>query len=139
MRDELRDAKTNRDAAVGLVVFTPQHAPTGIAPFDVRAGDVYCVVDPSDPDHATLHAAVRLARLLALASLRESETEVDVTAVQETLTSIREALEAVRAMKVQLTAIGTTSAQVSGSLDKLREVILGQLNRAERELRAAAS
>ena len=43
MRDELREAKSNRDAAVALVVFTPVHAPTGIAPFDVRAGDVYCL------------------------------------------------------------------------------------------------
>jgi len=32
MRDELREARTNRDAAVGLVVFTPDHAPAGIAP-----------------------------------------------------------------------------------------------------------
>ena len=36
MRDEIREAKTNRGAAVGLVVFTPTHAPAGIAPFDVR-------------------------------------------------------------------------------------------------------
>ncbi|MBI3747061.1 MAG: hypothetical protein HY264_11175 [Chloroflexi bacterium] len=86
MRDELREARTNRDAAVGLVVFTPAHAPAGIAPFDVRAGDVYCVVDPADPDPAALHAAVRLARLLALTSLRESETELDVSAVHATLT-----------------------------------------------------
>ena len=72
MRDELRAAKTNRDAAAALVVFTPAHAPAGIAPFDVRAGDVYAVIDPADPDAATLQAAVRLARLLALTTLRES-------------------------------------------------------------------
>ena len=41
---ELREAKENRVAAVGLVAFSPAHAPSGIAPFDVRAGDVYCVV-----------------------------------------------------------------------------------------------
>ena len=68
MRDEIREARTNRGAAVGLVVFTPAHAPSGIAPFDVRAGDVYCVVDPEAPDPATFEAAVRLARLLALVS-----------------------------------------------------------------------
>jgi hypothetical protein len=76
MREELRAAKTNRDAAAALVVFTPQHAPAGIAPFDVRAGDVYAVIDPADPDPAILEAAVRLARLLALASLRENEADV---------------------------------------------------------------
>ena len=86
MREELRAAKTNRDAAAALVVFTPAHAPAGIAPFDVRAGDVYAVIDPADPDPATLQAAVRLARLLALTSLRETEAEVDVAEVQAALT-----------------------------------------------------
>ena len=134
MRDELRAAKTNRDAAAALVIFTPTHAPAGIAPFDVRAGDVYAVIDPLDPDPATLQAAVRLARLLALTSLRESEAEVDLGEVQAALTAIREALEAIRSLKVQLTTIGTTSAGVSAGLDKLRECVLAWITRAEREL-----
>jgi hypothetical protein len=134
MRDELRAAKTNRDAAAALVVFTPEHAPTGIAPFDVRAGDVYAVIDPADPDPATLQAAVRLGRLLALTTLRESEAEVDLGEVTACLTAIREALETVRSLKVQLTNIGTSSAAVSGGLDKLREAVLAWIARAEREL-----
>jgi hypothetical protein len=134
MRDELRAAKTNRDAAVGLVVFTPQHAPTGIAPFDVRSGDVYAVLDPADPDRATLHAAVRLARLLALASLREQEATIDVRPIGEALTTIREALEVIRALKVQLTGIGTASAGVSTSLDKLRALIVASIDQAERAI-----
>lgn len=139
MRDELREARTNRDAAVGLVVFTPRHAPAGIAPFDVRAGDVYCVVDPGDPDTATLEAAVRLARLLALASLRETEAEIDAAVLRAALTAIREQLEAVRAMKSNLTQIGTTASTVAGSLDRMRELILAQIVRAERELVNAAA
>lgn len=134
MRDELRAAKTNRDAAAALVIFTPAHAPAGIAPFDVRAGDVYAVIDPSDPDMATLEAAVRLARLLALTSVRESEADVDLSDVQASLTAIREALEAVRALKVQLSNIGSTSTAVSVGLDKLREAILAWISRAEKEL-----
>jgi hypothetical protein len=136
MRDELRAAKTNRDAAAALVVFTPQHAPAGIAPFDVRAGDVYAVIDPADPDTTTLQAAVRLARLVALATLRESEAEVNVAEVGGALTNIRECLDAIRALKVQLTAIGSTSAAVSAGLDKMREAILAWISRAERELTA---
>lgn len=134
MRDELRAAKTNRDAAAALVIFTPAHAPAGIAPFDVRAGDVYAVIDPLDPDPATLQAAVRLARLLALASLRESEADVDLGEVQAALTGIRETLEVVRGLKVQLTNIGTSSENVSKALDKLREAVLAWILRAEREL-----
>ena len=134
MRDELRAAKTNRDAAAALVIFTPAHAPAGIAPFDIRAGDVYAVIDPADPDPATLQAAVRLARLLALTSLRESEAEVDVAEVQLALTNIRECLETVRGLKTQLTSIGTTSTAVSAGLDKLREAITAWIARAEKEL-----
>src|SRR6188472_161357 len=43
MRDELREARENRGAAVAVVVFTPAHAPKGIAPFTIAGGDVYCV------------------------------------------------------------------------------------------------
>jgi hypothetical protein len=136
MRDELRAAKTNRDAAVGLVVFSPEHAPSGIAPFDVRAGDVYAVLDPADPDPATLHAAVRLARLLALASVREATTELDTAPITESLRTIREALELVRALKVQLTNIGTSSRSVSESLDKLRTVVIAAIDQAERAISA---
>jgi hypothetical protein len=100
----------------------------------VRAGDVYAVLDPADPDPTTLGAAVRLARLLALTSVRESEADVNLAEVQASLTAIREALESIRGLKVQLTNIGTTSAGVSTALDKLREAILAWITRAEREL-----
>ena len=138
IRDELRAAKTNRDAAVGLVVFTPAHAPAGIAPFDLRAGDVYTVLDPEDPDAATLEAAVKLARLVALTAMRASDADVDLATVQQSLTSIREAIEAIRAIKTQLTSISNTSREVSATLDKMREAILAWIGRAERELTAAA-
>ncbi|MBI3751834.1 MAG: hypothetical protein HY263_09305 [Chloroflexi bacterium] len=136
MRDELRAAKTNRDAAVGLVVFTPAHAPAGIAPFDIRAGDVYTVLDPADPDPATLEAAVKLARLVALTAVRETEAEVDLATLQQSLTAIREAVEAIRAIKTQLTSISNTSRDVSATLDKMREAIVAWIGRAERALTA---
>ena len=136
MRDELREAKTNRDAAVALVVFTAAHAPAGIAPFDVRAGDVYCVVDPAAPDPATLEAAVRLTRLLALQVLRNHDVEVDAAAVTEALKGIREQLETLRALKVSLTSIGTSAKEVYAGLDRLRDGILARLTEAETELRA---
>ena len=100
MREEIRAARTNRGAAVGLVVFTPAHAPSGIAPFDLRAGDVYCVVDPEAPDRATFEAAVRLARLLALVSTRERDVAVDAPAVRAALDGVREQLDAIKGLKV---------------------------------------
>jgi hypothetical protein len=137
MRDELREARSNRDAAVALVVFTPLHAPTGIAPFDVRAGDVYCVLDPAAPDPATLEAAVRLSRLLALQTLRERDVEVDAAAIAEALNGVREQLELIRALKSTLTSIGTSTKDVYAGLDRLRDGILARIAEAELELRRA--
>jgi len=137
MRDELREAKKNRAACVGLVVFSPSHAPAGIAPFDVRAGDVYCVVDPAAPDAATLEAAVRLARLLALAGLREIEAEVDVEAVRAAMTGVRGELEALKGIKSTLTSIANGATAVQAALDRLREAVIARVTEAEAEIRAA--
>lgn len=137
MREELVEAKRNRCAAVGLVAFTPLHAPAGIAPFDIRAGDVYCVIDPAAPEPAILDAALRLARLLAIASLREAAVELDAAAVHGALVAIRGELDTVRALKMQLTSIGTTAKDVSAGLDRLRERVLARVGEAEEELRVA--
>ena len=138
MRDELREARENRGAAVAVAVFTPAHAPTGVAPFTVVGGDVYCVVDPDAPEAANLEAAVRLARLLALASLAEREVTVDAAAIGTALTAIREQLEVVRALKSQLTSISNATKAVWTGLDTMRSNILARVTEAESEIRAAA-
>ena len=135
IRDELAEARRNRDAAVGLVIFTPLHAPAGVAPFDVRRGDVYCVIDPASPDPAVLDAAIRLARLYALTTLDEHEVEMDARAVGAALTAVRGQLDAIRALKMQLTSIGNVSREVSAGLDRLREGVLAHIADAEQELR----
>ena len=137
IREELREAKENRGAVVGLAVFTPAHAPTGIDPFTVTAGDVYCVVDPEAPEPAFFAAAVRLARLLALATLDEHEVEVDAAAIARALAGVKEQLEAITRLKSQLTSISTATKGVWAGLDQLRAGILAKVAEAEAELRNA--
>ncbi len=137
IRDELREARENRSAAVALAVFSPAHAPSGVAPFDVRAGDVYCVIDPADPDRATLEAALRLARLLAIASLRDVGAEVDVEAVRAALAGVRAELDALKGIKATLTSISNSATGVQLALDRLREAIVARVTEAEAEIRAA--
>jgi hypothetical protein len=138
MRDELDEARRNRDAAVGLVVFSTAHAPSGIAPFDVRLGDVYCAIDPHEPEPATLEAAFRLARLLAVSTIRGPAAAVDTEAVRAALARISAELDALRALKTRLTAIGTAAAAVSAGLDQLRASVLARVTEAEAELRAGS-
>jgi len=139
MRDELREARENRGAAVAVAVFTPAHAPTGIEPFSLVGGDVYCVIDPDAPEPATLEAAVRLARLLALASLAQREVAVDAAAIGSALTAIREQLEVVRQLKSQLTSISNATKAVWTGLDTMRSSILARVTEAESEIRTAGN
>ena len=136
IREELREARENRGAAVAVVVFTPTHAPTGVAPFSLVGDDVYCVIDPEAPEPANLEAAIRLARLLALASLVEHEVEVDAAAIGGALTGIREQLEVVRTLKAQLTSISTATKAVWSGLDQMRSNILARVAEAEAEIRS---
>jgi hypothetical protein len=136
IREELEAAKQNRTAAVAVAVFTPAHAPSGVAPFDVRFGHVLCVVDPEAPDGATLCAAIRLARLYALATLAEREVNVDPARVLAAITAVKSELDSIKAMKTQLTSVGRVAAEVSSSLDRMRDQVLARVAEAEAELRA---
>jgi hypothetical protein len=138
IRDELREAKENRGAAVGVIVFTPAHAPSGIDPFTVLGGDVYCVVDPEAPEPAFFAAAIRLARLLALATVDDREVEVDAAAIARALAGVREQLDAITRLKANLTSISNATKGVWTGLDTLRAGILAKVAEAEAELRAAA-
>jgi hypothetical protein len=137
MREELTAAMRNRGAAAALAIFTPEHAPAGVAPFDVRFGHVFAVIDPQSPDLATLSAAVRLARLHALASLATQKAEVDPARITTALAALKTELDAVRALKVSLTSIKTTSDNISAGLDRLREQVLLRVTEAEAALRVS--
>lgn len=134
MRDELAEARRNRDAAVALVIFSAAHAPAGIAPFDIRMGDVYCAIDPLAPDPAALDAALRLARLLAMSTVKQAGAEVDAGVVRDALARIAPELDALRALKVKLTTIGTATSAISAGLDQLRDAILARVSEAEATL-----
>ncbi len=136
IREELDSAKRNRGASVALAIFAPEHAPRGIAPFDVRYGHVLCVLDPEAPDRATLSAAVRLSRLYALAQMAADDDRIDVGRLSAALDAVKAELEAVRRLKTSLTSIRDTATEVSSGLDRLREQVLARVADAELQLRS---
>ena len=135
MREELREARENRGASIAVAAWSTAHAPTGTSPFMVAGDDVHVVVDPESPDPAYLEAAIRLARVLCLAKLREREVDVDAPAVARALTGVREQLEVIRGLKTQLTSVTNVTKAVSEGLDTMRAGILARVCDAEAELR----
>ncbi|HEY7024906.1 MAG TPA: hypothetical protein VH371_08105 [Candidatus Limnocylindrales bacterium] len=136
IREELDAAKRNRGAAMAVAVFSPEHAPAGIEPFDVRYGHVFCVVDPANADEAILAAAIKLARLYAVATLAEREDSIDPARVIVAVAAIKTELEALRGLKTQLTSVSKVAGEVNSGLDRLRDAILARVADAEAQLRA---
>jgi hypothetical protein len=133
---ELAEAKVNRGAVVAVAVFAPEFAPSGIAPLQLVGNDVWCVLDPEGDDMTALEAAVRLARVLALNSLRDAPVQIDVHEVADALHDIAGELQRVQSMKSKLTSIGSVAREVSTTLDEMRAGVQRHLRRVEDQLRA---
>lgn len=133
--EELTAARANRGAVVALAVFTPQHAPPGVAPFSMVGSDVYAVLDPEADESVGLEAAYRLARASALLAVHDRVGQLDAPAIQRALDDITRNLESVRRMKARMTGIGAASKEVSDLLDELREDVLRSVTAVEEQLR----
>jgi hypothetical protein len=136
MAEELTAARANRGAAVALVVFTPEHAPTGVSPFALVGSDVYAVHDPESDGGVGLEAAYRVARVMALLTLRESTGQVDVAGIGEALQDVQFAVENVRKMKARLSGIGSAAQEIATLLDELRERVLASVRDIDDLVRA---
>jgi septation ring formation regulator EzrA len=86
-----------------------------------------------------LEAAVRLARVLALNSLRDAPVQLDVHEVADALRDIAGELQRVQSMKSKLTSIGSVAREVSTTLDEMRAGVQRHLRRVEDQLRAVES
>ncbi|MGH2462835.1 MAG: hypothetical protein ACRDFZ_04305 [Candidatus Limnocylindria bacterium] len=136
LAEELTAARANRGAAVALAVFTPEHAPAGVVPFALVGSDVYAVYDPEADDGVGLEAAFRVARIMALLTLRDTAGQVDLSAVSEALQDVQFAVDNVRKMKSRLTSIGSAAQEVATLLDDLRERVLASVRDIDDLLRA---
>ncbi|HEX9738889.1 MAG TPA: hypothetical protein VGA91_06630, partial [Candidatus Limnocylindria bacterium] len=138
LAEELTAARANRGAAIAMAVFTPEHAPAGVVPFALVGSDVYAVYDPEADDGVGLEAAFRVARVMALLTLRDPTGQVDLAAVGEALQDIQFAVDNVRKMKSRLTSISSAAQEVGSLLDDLRERVLASVRDIDDLLRAAA-
>ena len=138
MRDELREAKENRGAAIGLAVFTPHARPDrgrAVQPWSATTSTASSTRTPRSPPRSRRpsgwHGCWPSPRW---PSTRWRWTPAAIAAA---LTAIREQLELVRTLKAQLTSISTATKAVWTGLDTMRSNILARVTEAETEIRAA--
>jgi hypothetical protein len=116
---------------IAVGVYRAGNAPAGCAPFTLHGEHVICELDPDDPDDAAFTAAIRLARVLAFAAVRDHADVLDAVAVRRDLDGIRAQLNAIAGMKAKLTSISTATGDVRNALEALRQGVLDRVTSIE--------
>jgi hypothetical protein len=124
---DLDETRRNRGAVVAVAVYRAGNAPAGCAPFTLHGEHIICEFEPDDPDDTALTAAVRVARVLALAAVRDRVNVVDAAAVRRDLEGIRAQLNTIQGMKAKLTSISTTTGDVRNGLEALRQGVIDRV------------
>ena len=95
--DEIEVARKNRDAHIGIFVFSTKTAPDGLEPLKRFGDDIVIVWDAEDPaSDLRFECALTLARALSVRIERNREelAEVDVEAIDRALLEIEKRLTA---------------------------------------------
>ncbi len=89
-RKELEIARKNRDAGIGVFVFSKRLAPAGLDSFQHYGSDLICVWDPEDPaTDIWLKAALVTARALSVRKAGASDVrQVDFEAIDRAMLDI---------------------------------------------------
>ena len=87
---EIEEARKNRDAGVGLFVFSKRNAPEGLEPFGRYGNDVILVWDAEDPrSDVVLIAGLSVARALCARGRARSDAEAaDFDAIERAILEI---------------------------------------------------
>ncbi len=120
-RRELAEARKNRDADIGLFVFSRRSAPTGQDPLLRLGDDVFAVWDWEDEaSDIILQAAVSLARALAArARAAEGEAAADFGAMAR---AVREVEKQVKGLDEMATAAQTVVSGGERIQDRIRKM-----------------
>jgi hypothetical protein len=114
--EEIDAARKNRDAEVGIFVFSRKTAPAELQPFSRYANDIVIVWDADDPtSDVYVKAAYSVARALSIRAREESSHS------EEALRSLELATRAVEKQVQHLDQIKTWSETIKGNGEKIAD------------------
>lgn len=129
-RNEIELARRNRDAQVGVFVYSARSAPEGLSKFNRLGNDIFVVWDQEDPStDLVLDATLSLASAMIMQGVSESaEFSGDFETIDRALLSIQKQIEG-------LDEFDKTSDTITLSANKIRERTRKMRNHLTRELK----
>jgi len=126
---ELDEAKKNRDADVGLFVFSARTTRDNIEPFSRNGNDVVVVWDSEDPNsNVIFNAGLSVAQALSVrVKSHNKEMGQDFVAIEMAVREIQRRVEELNNITSWSNTIRNSNEKVLKSVDKIRESLCTQL------------
>lgn len=132
--DELKQAKENRGASVGVMIFETQCCPVEVSGFRIIGTDIImrATSEPSTETEIYLECAYRIARAMVVANKRQQYSkELDVNRITEAVQRIHETCERFTDIRKKAASIKQSAAGIEELADSLRPEIQQALREIE--------
>ena len=128
-RDEIKEARENRQAGAGLFVFSASRAPENLAPLGHYGDDIVSVWDAEDPATAPyIEAALSIARALCCRSRSDTqENAADFEGVEKAVWEIEAQSEGLDSIDKAVQAIDKQTANITERTRTMRERLTKQI------------
>jgi hypothetical protein len=139
--NELRTARENREATVGLMVFTPEAAPAGLEIINRWGDDIIVVWDSEDSESDVfLRAAVSLARAMVVADRRARDgSAADFSEMENAVNAILRDVELLGEIQTLATTVKNNGEKIVKKTERLKSGIETQIERLQEHLASATA
>ena len=127
--EEIHTGRKNRNAQVGIFVYSAKSAPENLEPFGRYGDDLVVVWDAENPDtDVYMSAALTTARALCVRSQIDREDAVDFEAIQRAVLEIEKRAGSLEDIRKYAESVQSASQKILDKLGRIRDAL-------EREVR----
>lgn len=128
-REEIRQARDNRQAQLGLFVFSQKSAPAGLEPFARYGDDLFVIWDAEDSStDVQLSAGLTTARALAVRAARQTEAQTaDFEAIDKAILEIQKRTDGLDEVRKSAETIQNASQNILERVRKNRRSLEKQV------------
>jgi len=129
--EEIREARENRDAEVGIFVFSSASAPVGLEPLSRYGNDIVVLWDQDDrSSDVFLAGALSVAKALAVRQVRAAtKTAADFTEIESAISRIANDAKMLQDIGTHATTVKNSGQKILEKTDKVREDLEKQIER----------
>ena len=135
---ESEQARKNRQAQVGVFVFSPSAAPDGLEPFGRYGDDIVIIWDPDDPlTDVYVKSALSVARALVIRETHESiESEQALDAIGRSTRAIEKQIEHLAEIKIWAETVKNNGEKIADRAGRMNEALVREVEDLDRQLAA---